>query len=226
MLRLKISGATARNPDLVRSDRQEGEDNLAWLARHEPEGRGIVLLLGGSSAVSIRLRVAQCEARRDMEASWWSHVAVLDPARPGEALHIDLEPDGPVGFPPLSNAVQRSPLERFADPEAWPNIAVLGIPVPPEELSDSCSRFRSARAAVDGVELYHAWLGYLWGVTGASNPLRAGVGLPSSAFAEFVVGAAGYDLTPGLASRSSCPEAIWQSAVWWHQYPRPTALKG
>ena len=35
---------------------------------------------------------------------------------------------------------------------------------------------------------------------------------------ETVVGAAGYDLTPGLESGASCPEAIWQAARWWHQY--------
>ena len=30
-----------------------------------------------------------------------------------------------------------------------------------------------------------------------------------------------FDLTPGLESRSSCPEAIWQAATWWHGfYPR------
>jgi hypothetical protein len=33
-----------------------------------------------------------------------------------------------------------------------------------------------------------------------------------------VLGAAGFDLTPGLESRASCPEAIWQAAKWWHKY--------
>jgi hypothetical protein len=222
---MKSSGASARNPDLIRSDREGGESNVAWLERNDPgSDRARVVLLGGRSAVSVRLRVSQCEARRDLEASWWSHVALVDPERDDQVLHVDLEPDGALGFPPLSNAVQASPLERFADPMVWPNIAVLGIPVPPEELSKSLHRFRYARAAVDGVELLHAWFGYLWGISGASNPLRAGIGLPSAALAEYAIGAAGFDLTPGLASRSSCPEAIWQSAVWWHEYPRPTAL--
>jgi hypothetical protein len=39
-----------------------------------------------------------------------------------------------------------------------------------------------------------------------------------------------FDLTPGLESRSSCPEAIWQAATWWHGfYPRTAdgkAIKG
>jgi hypothetical protein len=29
---------------------------------------------------------------------------------------------------------------------------------------------------------------------------------------------AGFELTPGLSSASSCPEAIWQSAKWWTYY--------
>jgi hypothetical protein len=42
--------------------------------------------------------------------------------------------------------------------------------------------------------------------------------MPSAAMLETVTGAAGFDLTPGLESRASCPEAIWQSARWWHEY--------
>jgi hypothetical protein len=29
---------------------------------------------------------------------------------------------------------------------------------------------------------------------------------------------AGLELTPGLSSQSSCPEAIWQAAKWWYQF--------
>jgi hypothetical protein len=37
-------------------------------------------------------------------------------------------------------------------------------------------------------------------------------------FAEAVFVALGIELTPGLSTRSSCPEAIWQAALWWHKY--------
>jgi hypothetical protein len=33
-----------------------------------------------------------------------------------------------------------------------------------------------------------------------------------------VLGAAGFELTPGIASSATCPEAIWQAARWWHEY--------
>lgn len=35
---------------------------------------------------------------------------------------------------------------------------------------------------------------------------------------EAVLAASGYDITPGLDSHASCPEAIWQAARWWHHY--------
>lgn len=43
-------------------------------------------------------------------------------------------------------------------------------------------------------------------------------GTPSAAFIEALASACGYDLTPGLESRASCPEAIWQAARWWHEF--------
>jgi hypothetical protein len=52
----------------------------------------------------------------------------------------------------------------------------------------------------------------------SGNPLLNEYGIPSAVLVEYSVGAAGLDLTPGLASRSSCPEAIWQSAKWWQGY--------
>ena len=32
------------------------------------------------------------------------------------------------------------------------------------------------------------------------------------------------ELTPGLASRSSCPEAIWQAAKWWQEFYEKTTV--
>jgi len=68
------------------------------------------------------------------------------------------------------------------------------------------------------VDLLARWLAYAWGIARTSNPLLENFGMPSAAMLEIIFGAAGFDLTPGLESRSSCPEAIWQAAKWWHQY--------
>jgi hypothetical protein len=67
------------------------------------------------------------------------------------------------------------------------------------------------------------WLAYLWGVGQQGNPLLAGVGMPSAAFVEAAHAMTQIELTPGLSSNASCPEALWTSAVWWHGYYETTA---
>jgi hypothetical protein len=67
------------------------------------------------------------------------------------------------------------------------------------------------------------WLSFVWGTKGSSNPLLEGKGIPSAAFVETVFAMAGFELTPGLSSASSCPEAMWQSAKWWTDFYEKTA---
>jgi hypothetical protein len=83
---------------------------------------------------------------------------------------------------------------------------------------ESLEKFKKQRAVLDAVDLILHWLAYTWAVARSPNPLLDGRGLPSAAMLEIIIGASGFDLTPGLESRSSCPEAIWQAARWWHEY--------
>src|SRR5262249_18368375 len=43
-------------------------------------------------------------------------------------------------------------------------------------------------------------------------------GLPSACMLETICAGEGFDLTPGLESRASCPEAIWAAALHWHDF--------
>jgi hypothetical protein len=95
---------------------------------------------------------------------------------------------------------------------------VIVVPKKTEEVERVLRKFEMQRSTLDAVELMVAWLAYLWGVGRASNPLAEGLGLPSATMIEYVLGGLQYELTPGLDSRSSCPEAIWQAAMWWHEY--------
>jgi hypothetical protein len=67
------------------------------------------------------------------------------------------------------------------------------------------------------------WLGFIWGAGAKHNPLLEGVGLPASVLVQTAFGMSGIELTPGLTSGSSCPEAVWQSALWWHAYYEKTS---
>lgn len=140
--------------------------------------------------------------------------------------------------PTWNNGVQQEVLKHVDDPIDYPNIALLGFgetlqaemlrQLPPGEpesatpqtlanaASAAVQRYRKRPDVVSSAEAAWRWLGYAWGVREQPNPLHQGMGLPSALFVETVIAALGLDLTPGLASHSSCPEAIWQTAKWWY----------
>jgi len=224
MLKILRSDAADRNPRFNPVPRKPKEDNLAWLARTLPSGskQSALVLVGGRGPCSFRLRVAQSHLRDDLTPSHWSHALLLGngSGKPGDrrTYEISLEPAAGFGYAPAANAVQEGKLGAYRDEQQYPNIAVITVPVATVELEKHLEKFKSQRAVLDAMELLVAWLAYVWGVGRAANPLMDGMGIPSAAMIEVVVGAAGYELTPGLASRSSCPEAIWQSACWWYKY--------
>ena len=87
-----------------------------------------------------------------------------------------------------------------------------------QAVDEALTQFGTQRSVLDALELIIRWLSSGWGVGNAGNPIMEGYGIASAAMLEVTLGAVGYDLAPGLESRSSCPEAIWQAARWWHLY--------
>jgi hypothetical protein len=223
MLNITSSKATRTSERFQEVRRRKGQDNLAWigsiLKKTEP---GVNLLLaGGVGPSAFRLRVAQAHLRHDLSPSHWSDVAMLEaPAKSLAATRIyeiSLEPEGGFGFPPPANAVQVSRLARYRDAGQFPNIALITIPVNRKDVATALKDFQKQRV-IDTTELLVLWLAFAWGVGRTGNPLLDGNGIPSATMIESVISAAGFDLTPGLESRSSCPEAIWQAVRWWHEY--------
>ena len=224
MLRLQRSPTNTENPDLKKVLRTPGQNNAEYVAAHaspDPSSAFDLVLLGGMGPVDFRLRAAQADARDDLLPSAWSHAAFLLPgAAPRELLHIPLSSHVGLDYPPASNGVQRGPLADYADPAAYPNVALLRVPVPFGKLEPVLARFQKQRTVLDALELTLAWWAYVWGVGRSTNPLLADLGVPGAAFVEYCSSAAGFDLVPGFPSRSSCPEAIWVAARWWHEHPR------
>ena len=58
-----------------------------------------------------------------------------------------------------------------------------------------------------------------------SSLLADGFGIPGAAVLEAAYAAEQFDLTPGLESRSSCPDAIWQAARFWYLYQQERAAR-
>ncbi|MEX2208097.1 MAG: hypothetical protein WEF50_17865 [Myxococcota bacterium] len=169
--------------------------------------------------MSFRLRVAQSHMRHDLTPSHWSHVGLLTNGVASETVvEVPLDPEQGFDFPTPRNGRQDTPLRRFRSAAEFPNIAVFSLPLGADDVRAAVDRFEKTRPTLDALRFVLQWLGFLWGVSGAGNPLHENVGIPSAIMLEFVTASLRFDLTPGLETRASCPEAIWQSAKWWEGY--------
>jgi hypothetical protein len=214
MIPNRESSATRPNAGLRKTRATYRQTNSAWLAEQGlTEG---VLLLGGASLADFRLRVAQSGLRGDLTPSYWSLCGLLveDGAR---FLSVPLTiPDAAVI--PSTNAIRDCAMADFDDPSRWPNIAVVRFATDPSVVLAQARDVASRRSVVELPALLVAWLGFAWGVSGQDNPLNDAQGIPSAVFVETAHAMSGVELTPGLASAASCPEAIWQAAKWWHEF--------
>jgi hypothetical protein len=119
---------------------------------------------------------------------------------------------------PVRNGIQSRPLSAYDDAARYPNIAVIQFTTSIAPSIAGAEDLKLQRSVVDLPALIVSWLGFLWGVPQAGNPLDAGHGLPSAVFTHTVWGLTGVELSPGLSSASSCPEVIWQAAKWWQSF--------
>ena len=198
------------------------ETNSAWLKR--VGAKDGVLLLGGASVSHFRIRVAQSHARADLHPSKWSLAGILlDDAT---FLSVPLELSGDASDIAQGNGVQTCNMADYNDPARFPNIAVIRFTKDVDKIltnarliaGDRKQKKPAQRSIIDLPSLMLPWLSYIWIAGKAGNPLAEGLGLPSATFVETVYGMAGIELTPGLASSTSCPEAIWQSAKYWQDF--------
>ncbi len=224
MISIRQSNATASNQSLVDTPAKlkEKETNEQWLKRiGAADG---IILLGGSSVAHFRIRYAQSHARSDLTPSYWSLAGIL---RGGKAfLSVPLDLRGDASAVPQQNGLQTCSIADYSDPDDFPNIAFIRFTLDDHLIIDYVEKIRRQRSIIDLPTLMLPWLGYIWSVGNSINPLSDGIGLPSAALVETAYGIAGIELTPGMASSASCPEAIWQTAKWWHQFYEADAGAG
>lgn len=220
---MNVSDAPRPNPRFVRVPRKKGEDNVRWLQRQLKGYDGVAIVLaGGRNNLSFRLRAAQAHLRFNFTPSHWSHCFfLLHGTTDGLVYEISLEPPRGFGFAGATNAMQEALLTSYQSVDHWPNLAVIRLgSIEPENAADSLRHFAKQRAVLDAVSLLVRWLAYAWGAGNSGNPILEGIGLPSAAMIEAVCNACGYDISPITPSRSSTPEALWQSTKWWYHAPR------
>jgi hypothetical protein len=215
---LRRSTATRRNPAIAVSPAKKGERNAAWLAaRVQP---GAVVLAGGATLEHFRIRTAQSHLRQDMLPSFWSLAGIVSSSTAMFSVPLAV---ANVSAIPASNGIRRVTFREIDDVERFPNVAVLRFAEPADVITRNVRKLLGQRSALDLPSLILPWLGLAWNAGDHRNPLQEGAGLPSAALVQTAYGMAGIELAPGLASRSSCPEAIWQAALWWHDYYEQTA---
>ena len=231
MTLISRSPSHTSNPRLKEKKAAAEQGNVDWLASLGTEG-GVkldengIILIGGTSLADFRVRVAQSTARSDVLPSFWSLCGILLQGGKFVSVPLDLrsrEIEGDdVSRIPKCNGVRLCPLSEYDDPHRYPNIAIIRFAKAHADVHSHINRLRTDRGIIDLTTLILPWLGFVWGIKGAANPLSTGTGLPSAAFVETVFAMSGFELTPGLSSSSSCPEAIWQSAKWWTDFYEST----
>ena len=236
MAGFRHSTASSANPKLTaQATRPRSIDAEARKLAGKGSVDGTLLLVGGCDLTHVRLRVAQSHVRGDMAPSFWSHVGILCEEDSGLVLY-EASLDPPAGFQemPKTNGVQRGSAARYEDEAVFPNLALLRFPVARPEggqrgraaasepkasrIARGIKSVCDQRGVLDIPSLVLPWLGFVWGAGMPTNPLVAGTGIPGAVFAEAAFAAIGVELTPGLSTRSSCPEAIWQAARWWYPF--------
>ncbi|HEU5182173.1 MAG TPA: hypothetical protein VFW45_15420 [Candidatus Polarisedimenticolia bacterium] len=200
-----------------------GKDgNAHWLG--ERALPGAIILIGGASLSDFRMRVAQSHLRHDLLPSFWSMAGLADSKR--SFLTVPLSAGGDSSDIPSSNGIRRVPFQQVDDQGRFPNVAVINFTEPSAGIVSNIRKLTTRRHALDLPSMMLPWLAFLWGAGSKANPLNDGQGTPGAALVETAFGMAGIELTPGLTSTASCPEAIWQSALWWHDYYAKTADQG
>lgn len=235
MISSRRSGEVKKNPALVEMTKPKTRPSVMSCVKDVvKEGEspdGTLVLLGGTDLLHFHLRVAQSHIRHDMTPSSWSHTGIIMTGKKkGLEIHeVALDPPGGFVDMPATNGIHSVPITHYDDPARFPNLAVLRFPLTPrpgETVRDAIDKIQRERGVLDLTALILPWLGYTWGAGVQTNPLLGGNGIPSAAFVEAVFAALGLELTPGLATRASCPEAIWQAARWWHRYYESPSAEG
>jgi hypothetical protein len=229
MALISRSATTDLNKGLKQTD-AKSVGNRKWLAEvGDSDG---IILIGGASLADFRIRVSQSSLRGDMLPSFWSQCGILLGDSVFATVPLDLasrSKDPPdqrnddVSAIPRLNGVRHCSLDEIDDPDRFPNVAVIRFARKHDEVREHIRQLCHNRSIIDIPALMLPWLGFIWGTSGSANPLINGIGLPSSAFVETVFAMANFELTPGLSSASSCPEAIWQSAKWWSGFYKSVA---
>jgi hypothetical protein len=237
MIKQTLSAQSFIQSDIYKMERIKREANLDWLKRAYDSfaldniaGWSFIVLAGGKDVASFRIRVAQSHLRGDMLPSFWSECALFkiqdgDFASAG-FFNLPLFQPATAPYAPTRNGLVELPFNKLPTQKDYPNLALLAIPVPQEQILLSLADYQKARVSYDAVENILPWLAFVWGAGNSANPLMQQIGFPSAMMLNQIFGANGFDLAPGVNANLSAPETFWSGVKHWQEYYRKTQENG
>lgn len=237
MIKQTLSAQSFIQSDIYKMERIKREPNLDWLKRayesfalENIAGWSFIVLAGGKDVASFRIRVAQSHLRGDMLPSYWSECALFkihngDFASAG-FFNLPLFQPANATYAPTRNGLVELPFNKLPTQKEYPNLALLAVPVPQEQILQSLAEYQKSRVSYDAVENILPWLAFVWGAGNAANPLMQQIGFPSAMMLNQIFSANGFDLAPGVNASLSAPETFWSGVKHWQDYYSKTQENG
>jgi hypothetical protein len=237
MIKQTLSTQSFIQSDIYKMERIKREPNLEWLKRaynsfalENSASWSFLVLAGGKDVASFRIRVAQSHLRGDMLPSFWSECALFniqdDDFSNAAFFNLPLFQPAEASYAPTRNGLIKLPFTKLPTQKDYPNLALLAIPVPQEQIMQSLAEYQRARVSYDAVENILPWLAFVWGAGSATNPLMQQIGFPSARMLSQIFGANGFDLAPGVNANLSAPETFWSGVKHWQDYYSKTQENG
>jgi len=190
-----------------------------------PEDTVYVGLVGGRDPASIAIRQAQSFLRFDRRPSYFSQVFLFTGR--GEGI-LECRVVGADPTRPESCGVIRDRARRYADPESWPNKAVVGFTFLPAEggvepkarvkkVLGAAGAASAVRDRYDLWEMIAGWQPYLFEPSRTANPLAGRLAHPGAAYVRYALGFAGIEAAPGALDQFDAPEHFWAAAYYWYR---------
>ena len=184
----------------------------------------IVLLAGGSDFASCTVRSQQALMRFDRRPSDYSHAALICDFRletPEQSWGLELDA---LHVPasrqvPEHAGVTEFRLAEYFDSQAFPNLALIHIPLPTRAQVDAViTAARTPNRDLTRFPLWRwlaAWRAFVTAPETMPHPLQNRIPHPGAAFVAMAYEAAEITLIPGATDVQHCPELLWANAKHW-----------
>jgi hypothetical protein len=182
-----------------------------------------ILLVGGADFASWTVRSQQAPMRFDRRPSDYSQAALIcewNARDPKQSWGLEIDPVrvGAAQQLPEYAGVTPFRLGDYADTEAYPNVAIIEVPLPAERAQLVLDAARTPTRDTMRFPLMRwlaAWRAFVSLPETIPHPLLNRVPHPGAAFVAMAYEAAEVTLVPGATDLQHCPELLWANAKYW-----------